>query len=59
MQGRYTGFRNTTLVLGIKNLMDRAPPFTNQPDTFQVGYDPVYADPRGRMFYARVTYAFK
>ena len=59
LQGRYTGFRNTTLVLGIKNLMDRAPPFTNQPFSMQVGYDPIYADPRGRMFYGRLTYAFK
>ena len=59
LQGRYTGFRNTTLVVGIKNLMDRAPPFSNQPFSFQVGYDPIYADPRGRMFYGRLTFAFK
>ena len=59
LQGRYTGLTNMTIVLGIKNLMDRAPPFTNQPFSFQVGYDPAYADPRGRTFYARVTYAFR
>jgi hypothetical protein len=23
------------------------------------GWDPAYADPRGRMFYAGVTYSFK
>ena len=59
LQGRYTGFRNTKLVVGIKNLFDRDPPFTNQPFTLQVGYDPNYANPRGRTFYASVTYAFK
>ena len=59
LQGRYTGFRNVRIVLGIKNLFDRDPPFTNQPFTTQVGYDPQYADPRGRSFYANLTYAFK
>ena len=56
LQGRYSGFSNATIVLGIKNLMDRAPPFTN---VALAGWDPIYADPRGRMFYASLTYAFK
>jgi iron complex outermembrane receptor protein len=56
VQARYTGFKNTAIALGVKNLMDRAPPFTNAPNT---GWDPIYADPRGRMFYARLTYAFE
>ena len=59
LQGMYTGWRNTKIALRVRNLLDRAPPFTNQVDTFQVGYDPRYADPRGRWFYARITYAFK
>lgn len=59
LQARYAGWRNATLVLGIRNLFDRDPPFTNQPFTYQVGYDPHYADPRGRTFYASVGYAFK
>ena len=58
VQLRYAGFRNTTLALGVKNVFDRAPPFTNQLSTFHVGYDPHYADPRGRTFYARASYAF-
>ena len=56
IQGRYAGFKNTTIVLGIKNLMDRAPPFTN---AGPAGWDPTYADPRGRVFYAQMTYAFR
>ena len=56
---RYTGFRNFTLGFGVRNLLDRAPPFTNLQQSGPVGYDPAYADPRGRMFYARLSYAFK
>ena len=59
LQARYSGFTNTRIVVGVRNLFDRAPPFTNQPFTYQVGYDPHYADPRGRTFYASVSYAFK
>ena len=58
LQARYTGSRNTTIALGILNLMDRAPPFSNQTNTFQVGYDPSYANPLGRTFYARLTFKF-
>ena len=59
LQARYTGWRNTNVALGVKNLFDRDPPFTNQPFTYQVGYDPSYADPRGRTIYASITYAFR
>ena len=55
---RYTGFTNLTLGFGVRNLLDRAPPFTNL-QRLPVGFDPTYADPRGRMFYARLSYAFK
>ena len=59
LQATYRGFRNLSLAGGVRNLFDRAPPFTNQGNSFQVGYDPSYADPRGRAYYARLTYAFK
>jgi iron complex outermembrane receptor protein len=59
LQFRYTGFRNWSIAAGIRNLFDRDPPFTNQPFTAQVGYDPTYADPRGRSYYARLGYAFR
>ena len=29
LQGRYTGFRNVTLTLGVRNLFDTAPPLSN------------------------------
>jgi iron complex outermembrane receptor protein len=39
---------DTKVWLGVRNLMDRNPPFTNSLRNFQVGYDPGYADPLGR-----------
>jgi iron complex outermembrane receptor protein len=47
--------------LGVKNLLDEDPPYTNAAvvNYFQAGYDPGYADPRGRFFYGVVTYSFE
>jgi iron complex outermembrane receptor protein len=59
LQGTYSGFRNTMLTLGIKNLFDRDPPFSNQNTQGLVMFDPRYADPRGRMFYAQIGVALK
>jgi iron complex outermembrane receptor protein len=43
--------------LGVKNVFDRNPPYTNNggQSFFQAGYDPSYADPRGRFFYVRAS----
>jgi iron complex outermembrane receptor protein len=54
----YTGFKNVTLALGVLNLLNTDPPFSNQGDGFQVGYDQRYADPRGRVFTFRGRYTF-
>jgi iron complex outermembrane receptor protein len=59
VQGQYAGFKNTTVVLGIKNLFDRDPPFAQTGSGFSEGYDPVYADPRGVTYYAKLTFSFK
>jgi iron complex outermembrane receptor protein len=65
VSGFYTGFKNWTLSAGVKNLMDRSPPFSNQTrtssGTFQsaAGYDPTYTDPRGRLYWAGIKYVFK
>ena len=60
VQGGYTGFDHLKLALGIKNVFDRDPPYTNAggQDFFQAGYDPGYADPRGRFYYGMLTYSF-
>ena len=55
----YTAFQNWTWSAGIKNLFDRDPPFSNQTQNFQVGYDPSYADPHGRLYWIGVRYAFR
>ena len=59
IQGRFTGFKYVTVALGVRNVFDRAPPISNQDATFQVGYDPSYGDPRGRMYYGSISVAFK
>ena len=58
LSGMYAGFKNTEVTVGVKNLLNENPPFTNQYNTFQTGYDPRFADPLGRTFYVRATYKF-
>ena len=58
VQGVYTGFKNTTLTLGIKNLIDTKPPVSNFNLAFQNGYDPSYWDPRQRFIYGSIKYVF-
>ena len=57
----YAGFDKLKLTLGVRNLFDRDPPYTNSGGqiSFQSGYDPQYADPRGRFIYVRLSYAFQ
>lgn len=56
----YTGLKNTSITLGIKNLLNTDPPFTAHNVDFAggAGWDPRVADPRGRAFTARLTYKF-
>ena len=58
LNAAYTGLRNWTLALGVKNIFDSDPPFTRQSQAFQVGYDPALTDPTGRFFYGSVRYRF-
>jgi iron complex outermembrane receptor protein len=55
----WSGIKNLTLTLGVRNVMDRDPPFSRQEQAFQVGYDPALADPMGRFFYGSIRYRFK
>ncbi|HUR90252.1 MAG TPA: TonB-dependent receptor [Ramlibacter sp.] len=56
--GSWSPTKALTLTLGVKNALDKKPPATVQGATFQVGYDPRFADPYQRVFYARGTYRF-
>ncbi len=44
---------------GVLNLLDKAPPFSNQAYYFLASYDPTYTDPRGRSCYVNLQYSFK
>ncbi len=46
-----------TVLLGIKNVLDRDPPFTNaSTDSFAVGYNSFNSDVLGRNFYVNLKY---
>ncbi len=59
IQGTWKGVRNLVLTAGVRNVLDRDPPASDQDDYFQVGYDPTYADVRGRTYYLRARYKFR
>ena len=57
----YTGVRNLTLNLGIKNLLNADPPFANSYDTNTgsgSSWEPRVADPRGRSLVVSAEYKF-
>ena len=58
LQGQYKGIKNAIITVGVLNLLDKKPPSTVQEDYFQVGFDPTYADVKGRSFYVRANYKF-
>ena len=53
---RYSTRKGLTVALGATNILDRSPPFTNQAQYRQIGWDPNYADPRLRSFHIQLTY---
>ncbi len=59
LQGTYSGIRHLRLTLGVKNVFDRDPPYTNGGGQFAAGYDVTYADVRGRFVYGQVEYIFR
>jgi iron complex outermembrane recepter protein len=46
------------LLVGINNLADTNPPFSNQTQNWQSGYNPIFSSPLGRTFYGRITFNF-
>jgi iron complex outermembrane receptor protein len=59
IQGTWDAWKGLGIALGVRNVLDRDPPASDQGQTFQVGYDPRYTDPRGRTCYASLRYTFK
>jgi iron complex outermembrane receptor protein len=55
----FSPFKGTTLLVGVRNLTDREPPFSNQSALFQGGgWDSRFYDPVGRTVYVRATVGF-
>ena len=57
----YSGFKNITIVAGVKNLFNEDPPFSVTYDTNTgagSSWEPRVADPRGRAFTLRAEYKF-
>jgi iron complex outermembrane receptor protein len=46
------------LLVGINNLADTNPPFSNQTQNWQAGYNPLFSSALGRTFYGRITFDF-
>ena len=59
LSGAYAVDTHLKLRVGIQNLFDTSPPYSNQAYYFLSGYDPSYTDPRGRRFYASANYSFR
>lgn len=59
LTGSYALSKSLKLRAGILNVLDTAPPFSNQAYYFLAGFDPTYSDPRGRSGYVSVNYSFK
>lgn len=62
LQVQYSGFKSLKLTAGVKNALDRMPPFslTNASDNqyTQMGFAELYTN-RGRFFYFNVNYEFR
>jgi len=58
LYGTWAPVKSVSLTLGVRNLMDREPPYSNQQDVFQANYDPRFSDPVGRTYYVRANYSF-
>ncbi|MDN3543748.1 MAG: TonB-dependent receptor [Roseateles asaccharophilus] len=59
LSGSWKVDKSMRVRVGIQNLLDTQPPFSNQDQYFLATYDPTYTDPRGRTFYASISYSFR
>jgi iron complex outermembrane receptor protein len=52
----YKPIEGLTTLFGIRNVLDKAPSYSNQTINWQAGYNPVFGDPTGRTFYIKLKY---
>jgi outer membrane receptor protein involved in Fe transport len=59
LQVSYEGMKQTTLILGVDNVLDEDPPWAfGDGDNDVRGYVSSQHDPRGRFIYTKMTYKF-
>ena len=60
LSASYTGVKNTTFTIGVTNLFDKDPPFSNHnvDNVAGAGWDGRVGDPRGRAFNVKLTHKF-
>lgn len=56
--GAYKPISSLTVLLGVHNLFDKNPPFSNTTANFTAGYNSVFSDPILRTFYVNLKYQF-
>jgi iron complex outermembrane receptor protein len=56
--GSWKPTKPLTVLVGVRNLFNKEPPFSNQTLNWQAGYDPVLGDPILRAYYAKLKYEF-
>jgi len=61
LSGIFTGLKDVTVRVGVRNLFDEDPPFTavSSYGSHAAGYAASFTDPRGRFYYASLGYQFK
>jgi iron complex outermembrane recepter protein len=58
LSGTFTTQQNLAFTLGIQNVLDRDPPFTNKTSGLGSGWDERYVDPLGRTYSLLVSFQF-
>ena len=58
LSGTYKYNKAISLTVGVRNLFDTDPPFSNQSTRSQRGYDPRYTDAMGRAYFVRAAVGF-
>ncbi len=58
---KYSGIKHLAIKVGVRNAMDRLPPYTDVSSngSHAAGWANAVADPRGRFWYTTLTYSFK
>jgi len=57
--GSYKFSKQFSVRAGVQNLLNTAPPFSNQSYYFLSTFDPTYTDPRGRSYYVSLNYQLR